>query len=390
MPQQMRSSLVVLVLLLGCKADKRAPMRERAAVVPVADAAIAEPPAVRPLLPGRVLQGAAVATMPRDAEIETGSWNTEARVSALQGAWVLPAFGTATMYAIEISGRAVKTWDGTNEKHYELELPSPCSMRWSENGQGGQVWSLTLPRGTPMFGLGDAGIRFGDDAFACGDFEIFVLRGQRCRAWHPLWKTWREAKCGFQRAGGRETFVMQRAPDDLRSPDDETSIVLDVEDDALVTEQLHVQHAIPAASFADARAVVDAYERAAKLPSPRSPVTNMSAPSGLVATMANEGTSALYLDHPVTVVGVVVGTHKVSIGLGESGAIDLRDAPGESGATLPVGSQGPRGPTITCATEDTAIAGERVFVSGRVAWWSMSWGQIARELVLVDCHVTAR
>jgi hypothetical protein len=176
--------------------------------------------------------------LPRTPE-ELEAWNKDARIAALQGAWVVPS---PRMQALAIEGTSVRVFDEHGERAATLVLRSPCEL---ELAPGIATYSFTLVDGRALFAGGSMGTRHGRDAVVCAAGGQYVLHRGRCRFHRP--GTWRGTRCRVGKAG----FTYD-------DPEYGT-VTIAVDGNAIMDEFTHRGRARPVADFATAMAIVQAY-----------------------------------------------------------------------------------------------------------------------------------
>lgn len=233
-----------------------------------------------------------------------------ARAQAIAGAWVFEH--DSPKLAVEIKGDDVTTWDGKKEVHAKLKLDTPCFagfMVSKGGGEEGTFYTVVLSGGKARLGLGAGGQRVGKGAVVCAGLGTYALDDAgTCTLWEHFgaWRS-KPAKCGFQKDGGKDVFVV----DDATTQDKRT---LAVDGDAIWDEQLRDHGATHVADFAAARAVVDAdvkaHDPGAIAAAAGGKVGDTSTVAGLAATFAAD--PAKTTGQKVTLTGMYVNSQTVS------------------------------------------------------------------------------
>jgi hypothetical protein len=196
----------------------------------------------------------ATAMIPAGLPAAFTAWDLPARAKLWQGAMMLqPSLGFNV--ATGIVGKTATTWDGKVEKTLELEIESPCSIRFIENVSGGKsatTTHFTVRGGKLLQGLGDAGSRNGKTAIACISNAILTLDDTgKCTEWSSMFGKFEQAegKCGFAQKDGKEVFTAKV---------NGMNVALTIDGDAMFSEQLGNTKQESFTDFAAAKAARDA------------------------------------------------------------------------------------------------------------------------------------
>lgn len=190
--------------------------------------------------------------LPKKAPPAFAAWDLPGRAKAWQGAWVSEE-SIGSPIALEINGAKATTWDGKAEKHLEFALESPCSATLTEktaSGSSGTTSHFTVKNGKLVEGLGDAGSRKGKSAVACVSNEVLTLDDAgTCLAWSKMFDDWKSepGTCGFAQKDGKEVFTAK-----VNGMD----VTLDLDGDAMMSEQLAKKSSASFADFAAAKATI--------------------------------------------------------------------------------------------------------------------------------------
>lgn len=206
--------------------------------------------------PGGEPAGELAAVLPKGAPAEFTAWELPARAKAWQGAWVTEQ-SLGSKIAIEVKGAAVTTWDGKAEKHLAFELESPCSAKLVEKGADGSTSSttshFTIKGGALVLGLGDAGSRKGKSAVACISNAVLTLDDAgTCLAWSSMFDKWKSepGKCAFAQKDGKDVFT---------ATVNGMETTLQIDGDAMMSEQLARVSAKSSPDFAGAKTARDSH-----------------------------------------------------------------------------------------------------------------------------------
>jgi hypothetical protein len=185
-----------LPILLACSALSFAACGKSDSKAPAADKGAA-PAAGKPEAPG--------ATSGPDFS----AWDVAGKKQAWQGSWVVKDNGV--FQAWTIAGDEVKTFDGTEDKTFQLEVDAPCRayFKTSDGMSFPHVFAVT--GGKLRVRSGGAGFRRGAEAVYCNPSgEIFVLDAAgKCNVWKQKFRDWERAdgECGFKtNEAGQEVF----------------------------------------------------------------------------------------------------------------------------------------------------------------------------------------
>ena len=186
-------------------------------------------------------------------------WDLEARKAAFQGAHLTPSDGMGHWQAWDVKGDKVTIWDGTAEKSLELTVDNPCEVRVTEKSADGSssstMLAYTVRNGSLVMGMGGAGARNGATAIAClSDVVVTLDATGACTEWKQDMfdrKKWASSPgtCSLAKVGDKEIF---KATVEGRERE------LQVDGDALLSEQLAGTHSEKLADFAAAKAARDA------------------------------------------------------------------------------------------------------------------------------------
>ncbi len=172
-----------------------------------------------------------------------------------QGAWVLETGSLGHNEAWEVKGNQITTFDGTKEATRELAIDSPCQGRVIESSKSGTS-STTIVfvfEGDKLHtGMGDAGIKKGDNVLGCGSGKIFVWDGKACQAHENNFGKWEHAATECKLDGA--TFTAKRPGIDMSS-------TFEVSGDLLMSSQMKGNKVEKLASFADAKAKLAALKK---------------------------------------------------------------------------------------------------------------------------------
>lgn len=125
--------------------------------------------------------------------VPTAPWSFDpaALKAKLQGAWVVkdhPYLGATSAW--EVSGDQVKVWDAkANKETIEtMAIEAPCQLSLNHAVNGGHEGTTThfvFDGDTLHMGLGDAGVKLGDQIVGCMSNGVFVQSGGACQFYLP-------------------------------------------------------------------------------------------------------------------------------------------------------------------------------------------------------------
>jgi hypothetical protein len=133
-------------------------------------------------------------------------WNTDYRAltAKLQGLWVVKGIGEAgSVAAWKVEGTRVTFYDARKktEQVGELIFEAPCAVKLRSRTGEGWGAGLVVSGDVVYLGLGDGGMKHGDEIVACAWGGLFHLKASECSAWIRRFDEWKRAEakaiCSF-------------------------------------------------------------------------------------------------------------------------------------------------------------------------------------------------
>jgi hypothetical protein len=192
-------------------------------------------------------KAAAVATSP------FGFTSEDNVIKQLKGSWLVKTNRIGASHnAWEIDdSKSIKVFDGKVEKRLDFELVAPCYAKITEKSavsENSVYHTFVVDNQTLYKGLGNAGVKRGNDAVACVSGKVYTFVGGKCTLWEKSMfdETFeaKKAECGFK--GNK--FEIQ--------PEHGGPTSLDVVGNILLNFQMKSNRAEKTASFGKAKAKI--------------------------------------------------------------------------------------------------------------------------------------